>query len=218
MIVQGSWISEESNFLMIGNAERGLEELKICNVDVCIMACTATSFLKGKNWDRAFVAEGEKKMGVPVTTTTLSILEALGFLKKRRVAIASPWASDVNRRASEYLEQSGLEVVHAYSEPIDRIRVNDQMPEFAYSLAVKADVPNAEAVCIFATDLRSIEILSSLEKVLGKPVVSSNQAILFNALRILNHQQPITGFGSLLESPRINENTSIQQGGNHGTG
>ena len=70
-------------------------------------------------------------------------------------------------------------------------------------MAVKADVPQAEAICIFATDLRGIEILSLLEKKLGKPVVNSNQAILFNALRILNDNQLITGFGSLLERSRI---------------
>ena len=203
MIVQGDWISEESNFSMIDNASRGLAELKICNVDVCVLACTATSFLKGRNWDEAFVAEGEKASGIPVTTTTLSLLEAFRALKTRRIAIASPWAPEINKRAVTYLEASGFEVVHAVSEPIDRIRVNDQFPEFAYALAEKADVRAAEAICIFATDLRSMEILSSLERNLGKPAVSSNQAILFNSLRILNNNQAITGFGSLLERSRV---------------
>ncbi|RPJ00721.1 MAG: hypothetical protein EHM36_14275 [Deltaproteobacteria bacterium] len=210
MIVQGDWISEGSNFSMIDHARHGLEELKICKVDVCVLACTATSFLKGRAWDRTFAAEGEKEMGIPVTTTTLSLLEALRALKTRRIAIASPWTPDINKRAVEYLEASGFEVVHTCSEPIDRIRVNDQSPEFAYSLAVKANVPAAEGVCIFATDLRSIEILSSLEKTLKKPVVSSNQAILFNTLRLLNYESPIPGFGSLLEGPRILETIPTQ--------
>lgn len=215
MIVQGSWISEESNFSMIGNARRGLEELKICNVDVAVLACTATSFLKGREWDRAFVTEGEKEMGIPVTTTTLSLLEALRSLKAERVAIASPWAPDINSRAEKYFEESGIQVVHAFSDPIDRIHVNDQEPEFAYALALKADVQAAQAVCIFATDLRSIEILPALENILGKPVISSNQAILFNALRLLRNDQPITGFGSLLERPRLQMNNTKpnQQGG-----
>jgi maleate cis-trans isomerase len=218
MVVQGDWISEASNFSMIDNAGRGLAELKICNVDVCVLACTATSFLKGRKWDQAFVAEGQKELGIPVTTTTLSLLEALKALMKKRIAIASPWAPEINRRAVVYLEESGFEVVHAFSDPVDRIRVNDQMPEFTYSLASKADAPSAEAICIFATDLRSIEVLSSLEKDLKKPVISSNQAILFNALRILNYNQMIPGFGSLLEKSRINENSPDEQGGSHGTG
>src|SRR4030067_707213 len=57
-----------------------------------------------------------------------------------RNASASPWTPDISNRAVEYLEESGFEVVNACSEPIDRIRVNDQLPEFAYSFAVKADV------------------------------------------------------------------------------
>lgn len=203
MIVRGDWISEESNFAMLDNARRGMDELKICGVDVCVFACTASSFLKGKGWDETFVTDGERRIGVPVTTTVLSILEALNRLGKKRIALATPWKSEVNQRAVRYLELSGFDVVKVFSSPVDRFRVNDQPPGFAYALAEKADDPNAEVLCLFATDLRSLGALSRLEKVLGKPVVSSNQAILFNALRILNYDQAISGYGSLLE--RLND-------------
>ena len=199
MIVQGSWISEESNFSMIENARRGVEEFKICEVDVCVLACTATSFLKGTKWDDSFVKEAREEMGIPVTTTVLSILEALRFLRKDRIAIASPWSPEVNQKAARYLHESGIEVVNIHSEPTDRITVNDQWPEWTYDLARKADRASAEAVCIFATDLRSIEVIPTLEETLGKPVISSNQAILFNSLRLLNYDQPVLGYGLLLE-------------------
>ena len=210
MIVQGVWISEESNFAMIENAKRGLEELKICKVDVCALACTATSFLKGKEWDEAFVEEAREEMGIPVTTTVLSILEALRFLKKDRIAVATPWGSEVNQKAAQYLVRSGFEVVGIYADPIDRMAVNDQPPEWTYRLAEKADQASAEAICIFATDLRSIDVLQSLEKALGKPVISSNQAILFNTLRLLNYDQTILGYGSLLEQSRVSTFKQIQ--------
>jgi maleate cis-trans isomerase len=199
MIVQGSWISEESNFSMIENARRGLEELKICKVDVCALACTATSFLKGREWDKAFVKEGRDQMGIPVTTTVLSILEALRFLGKKRIAVASPWSSEVNQKAVRYLQESGIDVVNVHAEAIDRITVNDQLPKWTYHLAREADKASAEAVCIFATDLRSMEVIAPLEKVLGKPVISSNQSILFHTLRLMNYDETITGYGALLE-------------------
>jgi maleate cis-trans isomerase len=84
------------------------------------------------------------------------------------------------------------------------------LPEWTYRLAKKADKKSAEAVCIFATDLRSIEILTSLEEVLGKPVVSSNQAILFNTLRLLNYDQTIPGYGSLLERVKVRAASQTQ--------
>ena len=219
MIVQGSWISEESNFSMIENARRGLEELKICKVNVCALACTATSFLKGTKWDKAFVKEGSDELGIPVTTTVLSILEALRSLKKDRIAVASPWSSEVNQKAVRYLHESGIEVVNVHAEAIDRITVNDQLPEWTYHLARGADKASAEAVCIFATDLRSIEVIAPLEEVLGKPVISSNQAILFNTLRLLNYDQTITGYGSLLEGAGVKVARQLShQGGDYGIG
>ncbi len=216
MTVEGAWISEASNFAMIENAERGLEELKICKVDVCALACTATSFLKGRKWDETFAEEAQTRIGIPVTTTALSLLEALSVIKKKRISLATPWSSEVNRKAIQYLDESGYEIVGISEQPIDRLRVNDQPPEWTYSLARKADRESAEALCIFATDLRSLEILQPLEKILGKPVISSNQAILFNTLRILNYDQTILGYGSLLEQLGVPTSKNIQQGGEYG--
>jgi maleate cis-trans isomerase len=200
MIIEGSWISEDSNFAMIENAARGLNELKVCRVELCVLACTATSFLKGKGWDEAFTRKALEETGIPATTTVLSILEALAFLNVKKVAVATPWHSEINQKAVSYLQGNGYDVVRVYSEPLDRITVNDQWPDFAQRLAQKADHEAAEAVCLFATDLRTIDILSPAEKILGKPVISSNQSILFNVLRILGHNQTLPGYGSLLEN------------------
>ena len=43
--------------------------------------------------------------------------------------------------------------------------------------------PGVEAVVLSCTDMRSVGTIDRLEAELGKPVVSSNQAMLFAALR-----------------------------------
>jgi maleate cis-trans isomerase len=50
--------------------------------------------------------------------------------------------------------------------------------------------------------MRSVEIIADLEDAVGKPVILSNQAMLFEGLEILGIPEPITGFGQLLERPR----------------
>jgi len=52
------------------------------------------------------------------------------------------------------------------------------------------------------TDMRSVEIIADLEDAVGKPVILSNQAMLFEGLEIPGIPEPITGFGQLLERPR----------------
>jgi maleate isomerase len=46
---------------------------------------------------------------------------------------------------------------------------------------------------------RTVEITEALEKNAGKPVVTSNQATLAMALRMLGVREKIKGFGVLLE-------------------
>jgi maleate cis-trans isomerase len=71
-------------------------------------------------------------------------------------------------------------------------------PEDTLRFARKADSPKADCLCIFATDLPSAEILQTLEDELGKPIISSNSAILWNSMRLLDNRHGVNGFGRLL--------------------
>ena len=52
------------------------------------------------------------------------------------------------------------------------------------------------------TDMRSVEAVADLEATLGKPVITSNQAMMFEALCLLGLPDPLTGFGQLLSMKR----------------
>ncbi len=56
----------------------------------------------------------------------------------------------------------------------------------------------AEAVCVLATDIRSIDVLEMLERDLGKPAISTNQALMWRSLALAGVNAAIPGFGSLL--------------------
>src|SRR5699024_4107338 len=52
------------------------------------------------------------------------------------------------------------------------------------SLAASVDRPEADAVFISCGALRSIDIIEELEQKFGKPVISSNQAMMWDMLRL----------------------------------
>ena len=52
------------------------------------------------------------------------------------------------------------------------------------------------------TDFAALEAIPRLEAELGKPVVSSNLATFWAALRAAGWREPIKGFGRLLEDQR----------------
>ena len=66
-------------------------------------------------------------------------------------------------------------------------------------MAKRADTPQAEALFISCTGLRTIDILQQLEQHLGKPVVSANQATMWHALRITGVDARMEGLGQLYE-------------------
>ena len=103
------------------------------------------------------------------------------------------------------MESIGFEVVYekglGISETVEIAKVS---PATVYRLGKEAltKAPEADTLFISCGNLRTIEILSALEKDTGKPAISSNQALLWGALRMVGVREPIYGFGSLLERPR----------------
>jgi maleate cis-trans isomerase len=76
--------------------------------------------------------------------------------------------------------------------------INEQSPESVVEFAARACRPEADALLCSCTAWRSVEAVAALERRTGKPVVTSNQATIWTALRVLGITKPIDGFGRLL--------------------
>ena len=89
------------------------------------------------------------------------------------------------------LDISGLNI----EQDSDMVRV---APDFIAAFAAGLDRPDAEAVFISCGALRSLEIVEQLEQALGKPVIVSNQAMIWDTLRLAGIEDRIDGYGRLL--------------------
>jgi maleate isomerase len=58
--------------------------------------------------------------------------------------------------------------------------------------------PAAEAYFISCTAVRSADVIEALERDLGRPVITSNQGMLWGALRAAGIADRRAGFGRLL--------------------
>ena len=63
------------------------------------------------------------------------------------------------------------------------------------------EVKHADAVLVSGTGLPTAGIIEDLERELGKPVVTSQQASLWLALRLARVADSVPGFGRLLREP-----------------
>jgi maleate isomerase len=189
------------------HVERASLELSsegICQI--IAFCCTVGSMLGGTEGEREMVDLIEKSTHVPAITTTTAVSAALDVLNVKRLAVATPYTSEINRSEMENLELRGIHVteIEGYHESLAPHELKNDMigrllPQTAYEMGMKVNGKDNQAIFISCTNFRAIEIIESLERRTGKPVISSNQATLWYALRKLGIRDSIKGYGRLLE-------------------
>ena len=167
------------------------------NPAVVVLAFTAASYANGFAREQVLADRIASLTGARALTAAQAILAALEHLGVKRLALGTPYPESISTLGRAYWEAAGLEVV-GYARLAGVENIYDESEERAYRLARQADVPNADAVLLSGTGLPTVGMLELLERDLGKPVISSNQAALWRALRLAGVREPITGFGRLL--------------------
>jgi len=190
---------EERNRQQIEHMEASAALLALVKPAVIVMAHTATSYTLGKEAEAALVKKIAAATGVPFITAFGSVLEALTRLGAKRVALATPYSREWTLRGKAHLEAHGIEVA-SWGHLDDVSNIYDETPERAYALAKRVDAPAAQAVFMSGVGMPTLDVVARLEKDLGKPVLSSCTAMVWNALRRAGVKASVEGYGKLLES------------------
>jgi maleate isomerase len=175
---------------MVTNVERAARELATARPNVILMAGTAAAFNGGLNFDaelsnRIKLASG----GVIGTTTMTAVVEALRVMNIRKVAVATSYIQTVDQALCTVLKGSGVEVLMIKGMGfLKSIDMGDIEPEQTYRFArdVFESVPEADGYFISCGNLRTLEAIAPLEHDFDRPIITSNQAGLWHALRLAN--------------------------------
>jgi maleate cis-trans isomerase len=165
--------------------------------DVVVLAHTAVSYLTGFGNEPGLLARLATLAHAPSVTAARAILAALQHLGVRRLALATPYPESISAAGRAYWEAAGLDVV-AHRRLDGVANIYEETEARAYTLGREADTAAAEAVLISGTGLPTAGIVERLESDLGKPVVTSQAATLWYALRTVGIKRPVQGFGRLL--------------------
>jgi maleate isomerase len=144
-----------------------------------------------------------EKLKVPVAAGITGEMEALKTLGIKKVVVATPHEDELNQRMKRFLEASGFEVliIEGFG-----IRKNSQLSDLpvhtsykiAKSLYEKA--PEADGIFVPCPRWPTIEDVELLERETAKPVVTSCQAYIWYALKLIHIKEKITGYGRLMAS------------------
>ena len=164
-----------------------LQLLVDARVELVAYACTSATLADGPAFDAEFCAEITQKSGLPAVTTAGALVEAIKDLSVTRVAFTSPYVPRLAQESVDFLQACDIDVVsqHGFDHELSSLEQNRLTPEDAYRMGVVADHADAEALVISCTDYRALEAVPALEQALGKPVITSNSALMHACLKRL---------------------------------
>jgi maleate isomerase len=186
--------------------ERAAELLVWADVDVIVFACTTGSLVTGSGWDSELIGRIERASGRIATTTTTTVLDALRAVGASSLAVATPYIDELNTIERQFLEASGFQVASigglgcATDPEIGRLE-----PADAISLVDRVDSPDADAIFISCTSFHCLTAIETLEQLHSKPVITSNLAGAWAALRQIGVEDSVPGYGRLLHLPTFSE-------------
>ncbi|WP_417240283.1 Asp/Glu racemase [Celeribacter halophilus] len=133
---------------------------------------------------------------------------ALRALDLKRIALVTPYAPSVTSQMRENLKASGIEVnaVASFNQSDDftvaRISSSSILAA-TEQIGVRED---CDGVFVSCTSLRTLPIIAAAEAHLGKPVISSNQALGWHLMRLAGIDSVSENYGQLFHHPMIKGN------------
>jgi maleate isomerase len=167
------------------------------NPAVVILAHTASSYATGFANESQLIDRLSSLTGTTGLTAARAVLAALQHLGVKKLALGTPYPEAISEKGKAFWEAAGFDIV-GYQRLSGVQNIYAESEQRAYQLARQAYTADADAVFLSGTGLPTVGVLEMLEQDLKKPVISSNQASLWQALRLTGVRQAITGFGSLL--------------------
>lgn len=164
------------------DVEAGVRSVTAGRADTVAYACTSGSFVGGRSGEAALAAAMRGAGAREAVTTSAAVIEALGALGVDRVSVATPYLPELSALLEVFLGEHGIEVADHLA-----MGLGGEIWAVSYrevvELARSADRPDAQAILLSCTNLPTYDIIAPLERELGKPVVSANQATMWASLR-----------------------------------
>ena len=182
----------EENLRNTGPRLRAAADLLVPGVDLAAIGfgCTSASAVLGP-------AIGELVGNrAPLVTPTSAALRGFAALDITRLALMTPYLAATTDLVGDYFQQNGIDVVRRssmnYADDRDMAVLD---ADTIVQMAVNSDHPDAQALFMSCTALPAIGLIERIECALGKPVITSNQALFWAMLD--QAQIPAAGPGAL---------------------
>ena len=166
------------------------------NIDCVVYGCTSGTIAVGYDTIEKKVKKAKPK--AKITTPSTAAIKALKRLNIKKIAIFTPYIKKLNDEILDYFSRQGFDVItNTYLDIAADYDIGKVDQNFLFEILSKIEIKKADALFISCTALPVLNIIDRLEKKLGKPVITSNQSLIWDTLECIGMNENILGFGKL---------------------
>jgi maleate isomerase len=198
-------VKKEELAAMDAESDRCAIELSDARVDVLGYACLVAIMSMGKSYHRVSQQRlhgltAENGAPAPVVTSAGALVEALGVIGAKKIAVVAPYMKPLTQLVIEYIEHEGVKVLDSRALEIpDNIEVGRHDPAKLPSIVAGMDYSNVDAIVLSAcVQMPSLPSIAEVEVRTGRPVVTAAVATTYAMLKSLELKTYVPGAGALL--------------------
>lgn len=163
--------------------------------------CTANSTAEGEDGEQRLLGALRAGTGAAVTTTATAIRAALDALGARRIVLVTPYTAEATAHEALFFVAAGYAVVAEVALALGGSDAYCAEPAATWEAVLcAAGRDDADAYLLSCANVACFAAIERVERALGKPLVTSNQSVLWAALRAAGAGRP-EGLGTLMRVP-----------------
>ncbi|WP_315986380.1 Asp/Glu racemase [Bradyrhizobium sp. Bra78] len=198
-------VTKDELAAMDAQSDRCALELSDARVDVLGYACLVAIMSMGHGYHRESQARLQKVTAengapAPVVTSAGALVEALGVIGAKRVALVAPYMKPLTKMVIDYIEAEGVTVVtHRALEISDNLKVAAHDPAKLIGIVEELDTSNVDTIVLSAcVQMPSLASVAMVEAMTGKPTLTAAVATTYQMLKALDLEPVVPGAGCLL--------------------
>jgi maleate isomerase len=200
-------VTKEELAAMDAQSLRCAVELADAEVDVIGYACLVAIMSAGRGYHRVSetqLGQAVQEAGAPcpIVTSAGALVQVLGELGTRNVAIITPYLRPLTNLVVDYIQHEGFNVLDSIALEIpDNLEVGRRDPMKLLDDLKRLDVTGADTVVLSAcVQMPSLDALSRAEDILGLPVLSAAACTTRMMLKSLDLDPVAPGAGTALSA------------------
>ena len=166
------------------------------DIDCIVYGCTSGTIAAGYESIEKKVKAAKPK--AKLTTPSTAVIKALKKLDVKKLVIFTPYSKKLNDEVVNFFSNEGFKITsNSYLDIKADYDIGKVEQEFLYDTLSNIEMNDADVLFISCTALPVLNIIDKLEKKLKKPVLSSNQVLIWDSLESIGKNNSVTGFGKL---------------------